>query len=144
MFSIPIQVDASWITPVYEHVHHGRMLSLFEEARLALVESVGFPNEQLMRAGKVLVVTGVNVAYKREVRRGSVQVTCDSVVIDGRTIRLGQSIINERGKVAVAAQVSLMFMDNATRRGIEVPEDFRVALSARLAPAGTCAQGTIT
>jgi YbgC/YbaW family acyl-CoA thioester hydrolase len=133
MFSIPIEVDASWLSPLYDHVHHGRILSLFELSRAALAESIGFPNEQLMQAGKVLVVTRVEVDYKREVRLGIFEVTCDSVSMDGRTMRIRQRVINKNQKVAVEAQVSLMFMDAVARRGMAIPEDFAQALTERLA-----------
>jgi thioesterase-3 len=132
MFSISVFVNDEWISPVYDHVHHGKMLSLFELARLGFVESIGFPNDQLIAQGKLLVVTGVTVSYKREVKRGSISVTCDRVSVDARTIRIAQRIVNERNKVAVEAQVSLMFMDPVARRGIDVPGDFRDALEVSL------------
>ncbi len=128
MFSTSILVDDEWISPVYDHVHHGRILSLFELARLGWVESIGFPNDELMEQGKLLVVTGVSVSYKREVKRGTISVTCDRVRIDGKTMRIAQRIVNERNKVAVEAEVSLMFMDPDARRGAEIPDDFRRAL----------------
>jgi YbgC/YbaW family acyl-CoA thioester hydrolase len=133
MFSIPIEVDASWISSLYDHVHHGKILSLFELSRAALAESIGFPNDQLMREGKVLVVTRVEVEYKREVRLGTFEVTCDAVAIEGRTLRIRQRIINKNQKLAVEAQVSLMFMDAAARRGMAIPEAFAKALIERLA-----------
>jgi len=133
MFAMHFEIDDSWIAPVYDHVHHGKMLSLFERAREGLVAEVGFPNEELLAQGKVIVVTHVSVAYKREVRRGLVEVTCDSFELDGRTFRLGQRIINDRQKVAVEGVVSLMFMDGAARRGMFPPEDFMQALAKRLA-----------
>lgn len=132
MFSIQIEIDDSWLSPVYDHVHHGRMLSMFEQARLGLVEAIGFPNDDLLRQGKFIVVTRADVAYKREVKRGKVVVTCEVVEIDGRTVRMQQKIINERGKVAVEAVISLMFMDGETRLGVLPPEDFATALLARL------------
>lgn len=132
MFSLSILVDDEWISPVYDHVHHGKMLSMFELARLGLVETIGFPNDELIRQGKLLVVTGVSVSYKREVKRGRVAVSCDSVRIEGRTIRIAQRIINERAKVAVEAQVSLMFMDPVARRGMDIPDEFAKALVQRL------------
>lgn len=128
MFSLSILVDDEWISPVIDHVHHGKILSLLELARLGLVQSIGFPNDELIRQGKLLVVTGVTASYKREVKRGSISVTCDSAAIDGRTIRIGQRIVNERNKVAVEAQVSLMFMDPVARRGVDIPDDFKLAL----------------
>jgi YbgC/YbaW family acyl-CoA thioester hydrolase len=131
-FSIQIEIDSSWIAAVYDHVHHGRILSLFEQSRAALVEAVGFPNEVLMGQGKVIVVTRVEADYKREVRAGPVEVTCDAASIEGRTIKLHQRILNEKGKVAVDARVCLMFMDASTRRGMDIPREFAAALSARL------------
>lgn len=128
MFSIKITIDDSWIAPVYNHVHHGRALSLLERAREAFVAAAGFPNEQLLAEGKVLVVTRVEVSYKREVKPGEVLVTCDGVVYEGRTLRMAQSIINDRGKTCVEGFVDLMFMDGQTRRGMDAPEDFLKAV----------------
>jgi YbgC/YbaW family acyl-CoA thioester hydrolase len=124
MFSIDFNIDQSWIATEYSHVHHGRILSIFEHARGEFVASIGFPNDQLMREGKVLVITEVAAVYKREVKLGVVKVTCDSVEIDNRTIKMHQRIINDRDKVAVEGTFSLMFMDASTRRGMNPPEDF--------------------
>lgn len=128
MFSIDFQVDPSWIAAEYDHVHHGRILSLFEQARADFVASIGFPNDELMRAGKVLVIVGVDAVYKREVKLGTVKVTCDSVEVVDRVIKIRQRILNERDKVAVEGTFSLMFMDATTRRGMKLPEDFERAL----------------
>jgi YbgC/YbaW family acyl-CoA thioester hydrolase len=131
MFSIDFKVDPSWIAAEYDHVHHGRILSLFEQARADFVASIGFPNDELMRAGKVLVIVGVDAVYKREVKLGTVKVTCDSVEVVSRVIKIRQRILNERDKVAVEGTFSLMFMDATTRRGMQPPEDFTQALVAR-------------
>jgi acyl-CoA thioesterase FadM len=128
MFSITIVIDDEWIAPVYDHVHHGRCLSLLEQSRTAFVAAVGFPNEQLLREGKVIVVTRVDMAYKREVKRGEVQATCDRVECEGRTIRIHQRLVNSRGKTAIEGVVELMFMDIASRRGMDIPADFLAAL----------------
>jgi YbgC/YbaW family acyl-CoA thioester hydrolase len=128
MFSIDFQVDSSWIAAEYDHVHHGRILSLFEQARADFVASIGFPNDELMRAGKVLVIVGVDAVYKREVKLGTIKVTCDSVEVVDRVIKIRQRILNERDKVAVEGTFSLMFMDATTRRGMKFPEDFERAL----------------
>ena len=124
MVAITIDIDETWVEPIYEHVHHGRCFSLFERARLALLEHIGFPNEQLLKEGKVLVITRVSAEYKREVKRGPVQVTCDSCSLRERVLVIHQRILNERGKVAVEATVESMFMDAQSRRGMSPPEDF--------------------
>jgi YbgC/YbaW family acyl-CoA thioester hydrolase len=124
MVSISVEIDDTWITPVYEHVHHGRCFSLFEEARCELLRVIGFPNEQLLAEGKVLVITKVSAEYKREVKRGVVQVTCDRVEVRDRSLVIHQRILNQLGKVAVEAVVESMFMNTATRRGMVPPPDF--------------------
>jgi YbgC/YbaW family acyl-CoA thioester hydrolase len=130
MVSITINIDDSWVEPIYEHVHHGKCLSLFEQARCALLDHIGFPNDALLEDGKVLVITSVQAAYKREVKRGKVTVTCDRVDLNGRALVIHQRILNERGKVAVEAVVESVFMDNSTRRGMTPPEDFLTAFLA--------------
>lgn len=130
MLSINIDIDDNWITPVYEHVHHGRCFSLFEEARVELLRVIGFPNEQLLDEGKVLVITKVSAEYKREVKRGLVQVTCDRVELRDRVLIIHQRILNQIGKVAVQATVESMFMNKTTRRGMSPPEDFLRAFLA--------------
>ena len=129
MSSITVELGDGWIDPVYEHVHHGRCFSLLEQARVGLLESVGVPNDRLLQEGKVLVIAKVEASYLREVKRGTVTVTCDRVEIDDKTIRIHQRILNQRGKTAVEGVVHSVCMDIATRRGIALPEELRLALS---------------
>jgi len=124
MFSISVDLGDGWIEPVYEHVHHGRSFFLFEQARAAFLEAIGFPNDQLLKEGKVLVITKVEAEYKREVKRGRVTVTCESPVLEGRVLVVDQKILNERGKVAVEARIQSVFMDHTTRRGMNPPPEF--------------------
>ena len=128
MFSITVEIGDDLVAPIYNHVHHGKCFFLLERARVGLLEAIGFPNEQLLREGKVLVITQVNVAYRREVKAGVVTVTCDSVRYEDRVIRIHQRIINSRGKTAVEGEVSSMFMDMNSRRGMDAPQDFLAAL----------------
>jgi len=129
MFSITVELGDGWIEPVYEHVHHGRCFSLLEQARLALLESVGVPNDRLLKEGKVLVIAKVEASYLREVKRGAVTVTCDRIETDERTIRIHQRILNQRGKTAVEGVVHSVCMDILSRRGVALPEELRFALS---------------
>jgi len=124
IFSIELTIDESWITSKYNHVHHGRSLFLLEDCRLELLRSIGTPNDQLLKAGLALVITNISVDYKREIREGRVTITCHSGLLTGREIVLKQEIINERGKIAVQASVTSMFMSVETRRGLDIPEDF--------------------
>lgn len=128
MFSIELVVEGDLIEPVYDHVHHGKCFFLLEKARCAYLQAIGFPNDRLMHEGKVLVITRVDVAYKREVKAGPILVTCEDIRYDDRTIRMRQRIVNARGKTAVEGEVHSMFMDSTSRRGIEAPDDFVAAM----------------
>jgi YbgC/YbaW family acyl-CoA thioester hydrolase len=124
MFSIEVELDDEWVAPVYDHVHHGRCFFLMEQARVAYMEHIGFPNDLLLARGQAAVITAVAAQYKREVKRGRVTVTCEDLKVDGKTLIIGQKILNERGKVAVEARIESVFMDMSTRRGIMPPEGF--------------------
>jgi len=130
MFSIQIELDDQWVAPVYEHVHHGRCFYLLEQARVAYMERIGFPNDVLLSRGQAAVITAVSAQYKREVKRGVVTVTCEDLELQGKTLVIGQKILNERGKVAVEARIESVFMDMTTRRAIAPPEGFAEAFLA--------------
>jgi len=127
MFELTVEIPSDLIEPVYEHVHHGKCFSLLERGRLALLERIGFPNEELLAQGRALVITRVEAHYKREVKGACVIVTCESPTINGRSLVLRQRILNERGKTAVEAVIESVFMDMGTRRGMDIPGDFRDA-----------------
>lgn len=130
MFSIEIELDDKWVAPVYDHVHHGHCFFLLEQARVAYMDRIGFPNDLLLSRGQAAVITAVAAQYKREVKRGRVSVTCEDLRVDGKTLVIGQKILNERGKVAVEATIESVFMDMTTRRGIMPPEGFIEAFLA--------------
>lgn len=130
MLSITVELDDTWVEPLYEHVHHGRCLSLFEMARCELLREIGFPNEQLLAEGKALVITKLNATYKREVKRGRVTVTCDRAEVLGRVLIIYQTLLNERGKLAVELVIESVFMDTETRRAMELPADFLQAFNS--------------
>lgn len=130
MFSIEIDVNDEWVAPVYEHVHHGRCFYMLEQARVAYMDKIGFPNDVLLSRGQAAVITAVAAQYKREVKRGLLTVTCEDLQVDGKTLIIGQKILNERGKVAVEARIESVFMDMGTRRAIMPPEGFIEAFLA--------------
>ena len=130
MFSIEVELNDEWVAPIYDHVHHGRCFYLLEQARVAYMAHIGFPNDVLLAQGQAAVITAVAAQYKREVKRGRVTVTCEDLEVDGKTLIIGQKILNERGKVAVEARIESVFMDMDTRRGMLPPEGFVEAFLA--------------
>lgn len=123
MFSITLQLTPSDIEPLYNHVHHAHSLRFLERSRLACLEAVGVPNEGLIARNLFLVITDIQVVYKRELTTGEITVTCENPRIEGKRILLDQKILNPRSKVAIEAVVASAFLSGETRRSI-VPPDF--------------------
>ncbi len=62
-------------------VHHSNYIRWFEEARLAQMEAVGIPYQDLEANGILIPVLGVDVTYKKAVRFG------ETVIIEPKVIR---------------------------------------------------------
>ncbi len=127
MFQIAYKIQMEELQEQYRHVHHAKALCLLEMARLRFLEEIGHPNESLIESQLFLVVTRVDVQYKRELFAEEVIISCENPIIDGRNLSLDQVIYKENGKPAVLARVYFMCMDGATKRGIRPPEAFEKA-----------------
>jgi YbgC/YbaW family acyl-CoA thioester hydrolase len=127
MFEVDYNVSAEEIVEGYDHVHHAMTVRLLEFARLRFLEAIGFPIEALMKRGEFLVISRIEVDYKREIFEGPIWITCESPRIEGRKIVLNQTIFNQKGKAAIDAIVYSIFMSGETRRGMDVPADFAQA-----------------
>jgi YbgC/YbaW family acyl-CoA thioester hydrolase len=124
MFEYKMIVEERHVQPVYDHVHHADALFFLEQARLAFLESMGFPREGFMEAGLFWVIAGIQVEYKREVKLGEIVVTCDEARIERKSLKIKQRILNARGKVAVEAEVTSMLLSKHTGRSAEIPQEF--------------------
>ncbi len=130
MFTIERTILADEIEPVYNHVHHAKAVCFLEEARLKFLEFIGFPNEVLIEKNLYLVLTRIEVDYKRELFEEEVTVTCELPKIDRRRMSVEQKIVKGSGKVAVEAHVEFMCLDRTRGRGVEPPSDLREAFLA--------------
>lgn len=128
MFKINYQVVPDEVDPIYKHVDHSRILKIFERARLSLLESVGFPSDKLIAGGIFPVITRIEASYRREVLMEELVVSCDNIELSEKTLVIPQSIVNSRGKLAVAAVAESMFVCGRTKRAIRIPEDCIAAL----------------
>ena len=129
MFEIECEVGQDLVSSAYRHVHHAALLRFLETARSRFHEEIGFPNEAFLAKQLFVVISGLKVAYKREVTAGKIRVTCEAPRIEGRLVIVDQRILNARGKVAVEAVVELQFLSGATRRAVPPPEDFARAFA---------------
>jgi acyl-CoA thioester hydrolase len=131
MFILNHTVSTDEVVEVYDHVHHATTLRLLERARLAHVESIGYSNDRLLESGVFLVISSLEVRYKRELLLGDeLEVTCENCFHDRKLVRVEQRIIKPRGRVAVEATIDMVCMSGETRRAMAPPEDFIAAFLA--------------
>ncbi len=129
MFNYEKEVPKNLLVAEYDHVHHAQIVYLLEEGRLRLLESVGYPQDELIKKGIFIVITGLSVRFLREVRGTRISITCENIEIDGRTIRMTQRLINlEKGKDLVLADIELMILDKTIGRAVVVPPYLAEAL----------------
>ena len=127
-FEFVLSVPSSDIESVYRHVHHAQTLRYLELGRLELLKSIGVPNESLTSRGLFLVITSLNVQYKREVFAGEIRVTVENARVSEKALLLDQKLYNDRGKLAVEATVELKCLSSATKRAVEPPVELLKAL----------------
>jgi YbgC/YbaW family acyl-CoA thioester hydrolase len=115
---------ASELDTEYQHLDHAASLKYLERARLDMLEKIGFPNRSFIEQNLYLVISKIEVRYLREVRAGTISVSCSQMRIDGKEIILKQTLTNEQGKKAIEAEFYLQFLSGVTKRGVLPPEDF--------------------
>lgn len=123
-FSITRAILDSEIEPRYNHVHHARALHFLEECRVAYLEHIGCPLESYLSKRVFLVITRIDAQYKREIRSGTITVTCENPTINAKRVSLRQRIINDRGKDCIEALVEFAFLSGETGRSMVPPETF--------------------
>jgi YbgC/YbaW family acyl-CoA thioester hydrolase len=69
----------------YGHVNHGVYLNYFEEARVELLERIGFGLSRLQKLGHHIVVVEVNVRFRAPATAGDV-LTIESTITDLRRV----------------------------------------------------------
>ncbi len=132
IFHHPLEIDIGLVDRVYKHVHHADILKLLETARLEMLKAIGKPSEYYLNQGLFLVIAKIEVEYLREVKGGRLAVICEDIEIKGKSILIGQKLLNERGKIAVRAKVESVFLSGSLQRAIVPPGDFLEALAGWL------------
>lgn len=128
LFELNLEIKEVDLQAPYMHIHHADSLKLLEKARLDYIASIGFSSKSFFEKNLFLVISDIEITYKREIKAGKIRVTCDDVVIDEKKITILQSIYNERGKHAISAKVTTKIMDGKTKRAVFPKEDFIKAI----------------
>ena len=115
----------------YQHLHHAASLKYLEKARLDLLEQIGFPNQALIDRQLFLVISKIEAQYLREVRDGKIIVQCSDLRTIDKEVIMHQTLINERGKKAIEAEIYCQFLSGITKRATLPPDDFVQAFKSR-------------
>lgn len=123
-YELKFQIPKSDIIQPYDHVHHAKLLEYLETARVEYLSSVGLSYESMLNDGIFLVIFEIKISYKREVKGTEITLCCDRQIVDGKRILLSQSILNERGKLAVEAEIELRCLKQGEKRACPPPDEF--------------------
>lgn len=115
------------------YVYYGRYLEYFEEARTEMIRSFGVSYRDLENQGIMLPVAQVELAYKEPIFYDELM-DIDVILYDEPTVRLEtyyEVYTQDRSKLHSIGRVTLVFIDQKSRRPIRPPADFVNAMMKR-------------
>jgi acyl-CoA thioester hydrolase len=103
-------------------------MHLFEEARWAMLESVGFSKKKVEESGFGPVLVEAHLYYKRELE-AETQLEIETQIMDGerRLFKITQWLRDDAGTVCAEADFKLGYFDLKTRRLISPPPEWASA-----------------
>lgn len=113
----------------YEHVNHAVYLSYMEQARIDLLDSIGWGMERLREAGALIFVAGIEIRFRRPAFAGdTLVVTTFPQEVKAVQSRWHQEILRD-SELLVAADIHAGIVDLAGRPR-RMPAGFKAALEA--------------
>lgn len=103
-------------------VHHSNYLRYYETARWSLFAEAGLRYKSLEEAGYILPVVDVNIKYVRPAHYDEtllIETTIDKLA--GPKICFGNKMYNADGDLVNTAEVTIAFVDNASRKPCRPP-----------------------
>jgi acyl-CoA thioester hydrolase len=106
-------------------VHHANYVIWFELARTRLCALSGFHYADIEKMGYLLMVTGVEVRYRRPARYGeTVQVVCWTQHMGSRGLHFSYEV-RKGNEILVTGTTEHIWIEEATGRPCRVPEAVR-------------------
>jgi acyl-CoA thioester hydrolase len=106
-------------------VHHANYVVWFEMARTRLCALSGFHYADIEKMGYLLMVTGVEVSYRRPARYGDVpKVICWGERMASRGLRFAYEV-RKGGEILVTGATEHVWIESATGRPCRIPEPLR-------------------
>ena len=112
-------------------VHHANYVIWFEMARTRLCALSGYPYPDIEKMGYLLMVTGVEVRYRRPARYGDVvRVVCWGDHLGSRGMRFAYEVFKD-GELLVTGATEHVWVEAASRRPCGLAADGRPARRPR-------------
>jgi acyl-CoA thioester hydrolase len=106
-------------------VHHANYVVWFELARTHLCAQSGFPYADIEKMGYLLMVTGVEIRYRKPARYGdTVRVVCWGDRLGSRGMRFAYEVFHGEDLLATGA-TEHVWVESATGRPCRTPEPLR-------------------
>jgi acyl-CoA thioester hydrolase len=106
-------------------VHHANYVVWFELARTRLCALSGYHYADIEKMGYLLMVTGVQVSYRRPARYGNtVRVLCWGERLASRGLRFAYEVRNG-DELLVTGATDHVWIESATGRPCRIPEPLR-------------------
>lgn len=117
-----VDVEVRYIeTDQMGHVHHANYIAWFELARTKLCADCGFPYAGIEQMGYLLVVTGVEVRYRRPAHYGdTVQVTTWVARLASRQMRFAYEVRRD-GELLATGGTEHIWVERTSRRPVRLP-----------------------
>ncbi|MCP4599885.1 MAG: acyl-CoA thioesterase [Proteobacteria bacterium] len=115
-------------------VHNSVYQVYFEEARIDLVRSGGYPYSRMEDEGFVFPLSEVNINYKSPIRYGDVVlVEVSTAYVKNFSFKFNYSIIKEDGSAVCTGHTTHAVMDYKSREFCELPSQIRKVMEKYVA-----------
>ena len=95
-----------------------------ERAREEFLHSIGTSLNEIIASGLFLVLTEINIRYRRELVPGPIVITFEERSSDRRLLSSRQRILVDGDLTAVEAEINMVFMSGTTKRAVLPPPAF--------------------
>lgn len=104
-------------------VYYGNYAQLFEIARTEAIRKLGFTYKELEQMGVMMPVSDMHVHFRRPLLYDDLAAVEISIkeLTGGKKVTFHGEIRNEKGEVCTTSDISLFFVDAATRKPVPMP-----------------------
>lgn len=108
-------------------VYYGNYAQYFEVGRVESIRQLGYTYKDMEASGVIMPVVEFTIKYLRPATYDDLLTikTYIQRIPDNHRIEFFQEVFNEEGKILAAGRVILYFLETATRRRTNMPEELK-------------------